>query len=92
MKTYVNNEGWTFETHDRNLDLFTLGTETILKDNKYWVYLAKIAHSQGLTRHVYFVDMLDRNAWITMYQCRTKSEAMEMLQNLKAGKTARGES
>lgn len=87
MKTFTNNEGWTFNHRPRGMDLFSIPNETIKKDDQYWAYLCHIAHSDGLTRQVYFVDMLDRNAWITMAQCQTKQQALDFLSNLIKGKT-----
>lgn len=83
MKTFTNQEGWTFSQHDRNKDLFTIPTETIQKSETAWVYLAHIASSPGVTRHVYFVDVRDGNAWVTKAQCKHKLEAMEKFYKIR---------
>ena len=86
-KSFTNSEGWTFNYHDRELDLFTIPNRTILKEESYWIYECSIASSPGVTRQVFFVDYLDNGAWITMYQCRNEVEAQDVLQDLKRGKT-----
>jgi hypothetical protein len=79
-------DGWTFEQHPRTLDLFTLKSETIAKCEDFWIYLSPIAHSPGLTRSVYFVDQLDKNAWVTRGQYRTKAEALEVYYSYRYAK------
>ncbi|MFN8741535.1 MAG: hypothetical protein ACK5YR_16540 [Pirellula sp.] len=55
MKSF-NKDGWEFRSHDRNKDLFSIPSTTICENEKIYVQEVHIAHSQGLTRTVFFVS------------------------------------
>lgn len=75
--TWTNSEGWTFDYHDRDTDLFNIPSETIRESKDLKLQLVHIAHSKGMTRRVYFLDRLDRNAWVTIGQYKTAIEGLE---------------
>lgn len=82
-KTYIH-DGWTFETHPHDLDLFTIPSKTIIENNSLYIQRVHIAHSKGCTRIVYFVSARNGDEF---GQFRTELEAMSQFNKLNEGRT-----
>ena len=79
MKTWTNDEGWTFDFRPRGMDLFSIPSELIFDSKCYELRLCHIAHSDGMTRRVYFLDEKQGRVLNTIGQYKTKEDAMSAI-------------
>lgn len=80
---WVNSEGWTFDYHDRAMDLFSIPSELVHDSSDFQIRLTHIAHSPGMTRRVWFVDRLDGRCLVTVHQAKSEIEAREAVERLR---------
>ena len=76
-RVFKDSEGWTFDFHARDLDLFSIPSKVIAENSVAAVRLVNIAHAKGMTRRVYFVDIFDKRCLVTKGQFKTQIEALE---------------